>query len=95
MISASPLASLGTLGGMTPEPVRAHVPTEEELMDPWGNYAVVPRGLPRPVNDVGLPVPYISADPRRLGKFNYTRQGEVLLNDLCQVCGEPIGDSPC
>jgi len=80
---------------MTPEPVRAHVPTEEELMDPWGNYAVVPRGLPRPVNDVGLPVPYISADPRRLEKFNYTRQGEVLLNDLCQVCGEPIGDSPC
>jgi hypothetical protein len=51
----------------------------------------VVRGLPRPMNNLGLPVPYIAASPQRLGDKNFSRAGEVILHRLCQVCGESIG----
>ena len=51
------------------------------------------KGLPRPRNQHGQPVPYVASGPDDLGVANDTRVGEVIGGALCQVCGEPlIGD---
>jgi hypothetical protein len=50
----------------------------------------VKRGLPRPVNRHGLPVPYVASGPNTLGKMSGKRHGEVISDRLCQVCGLPI-----
>jgi hypothetical protein len=50
------------------------------------------RGLPRPVNRDGLPVPYVAAAKDRLGKKNHGRAAEVTRNWLCQVCGEAVNE---
>ena len=45
------------------------------------------RGLPRPLNRKGLPVPYVALGPDDLGAADATRLGEVYRDNLCQVCG--------
>jgi hypothetical protein len=45
------------------------------------------RGLPRPINRVGLPVPFIARTPAKLGKTDNMRRLEVSREGLCQVCG--------
>ena len=42
------------------------------------------------MNHQGLPVPYVAAGPDNLGDTDPDRIGEVLLRDLCQVCGLSI-----
>jgi hypothetical protein len=54
--------------------------------------AAMTRGLPRPLNRRGLPVPYVAESPERLGDKSLTRAPEVTRDWLCQVCGEPNGD---
>jgi hypothetical protein len=49
------------------------------------------RGLPRPVNSSGLPVPYLASGMEALGKRSMARQPEVIGSDLCQVCGLSAG----
>lgn len=51
---------------------------------------IAPRGLPRPVNRRGVPVPYVAANPEELGEADTWRVGEVERDRLCQVCGLPI-----
>ncbi len=48
----------------------------------------MPRGTSRPVNSVGLPVPYLAVDAERLGTVHQGRRVEVTRDWLCQVCGE-------
>lgn len=50
------------------------------------------RGLPRPFNAVGLPIPYVAASASRLGRLDDRRFGEVVGEQLCQVCGESVGE---
>jgi hypothetical protein len=45
------------------------------------------RGLPRPLNAEGLPIPYVAAASDRLGKADLMRVGETLRDGLCQICG--------
>jgi hypothetical protein len=54
--------------------------------------ASMTRGLPRPMNRRGLPVPYVAESAERLGDKSLTRAPEVTRDWLCQVCGEPSGD---
>jgi hypothetical protein len=49
------------------------------------------RGLPRPVNSSGLPVPYLASGMEALGRRSLARQPEVIRGDLCQVCGLSAG----
>jgi hypothetical protein len=50
----------------------------------------VKRGLPRPLSRKGMPIPYIAPDGDHLGDKHFGRLGEVLLDQLCQVCGGPV-----
>lgn len=45
------------------------------------------RGLPRPTNRDGRPVPYVASGPNTLGEASLRRLGEVYRDKLCQVCG--------
>jgi len=51
----------------------------------------VKRGLPRPSNKAGTPIPYIAESGAKLGTAHLTRRLEVTQGWLCQVCGEPVG----
>ncbi len=48
------------------------------------------RGLPRPLNGQGRPVPYVAAGPNKLGDASSRRRGEVWQDNICQVCGLSI-----
>lgn len=48
------------------------------------------RGLPRSLNRDGLPIPYVAFGPKTLGTMSGRRHGEVIKDQLCQVCGLAI-----
>lgn len=49
-----------------------------------------PRGFPRPLID-GLPAPWIAKD--KLGDIDVFRRACAVMLRLCQVCGEPLGQT--
>jgi hypothetical protein len=51
------------------------------------------RGLPRPINRKGLPIPYVAKDADHLGDKDFGRGAEVAKDWLCQVCGDPVGET--
>ena len=50
------------------------------------------RGLPRPINRRGLPIPYDAKNADLLGEKDVGRAIAVARNWLCQVCGESVSD---